>query len=162
MPGRRITMRKLKEVLRLRLAAKLSNRKIALCTGVGKTAVSKHVARARALGLDWARVEPMAEEALEALLNPPCEERKPEDQVVPDWDEVAKELRRKGVTKRLLWEEYQDEQGVRANSYSRYCELYAGWKVGVDPVMHFEHAAGEKCFVDYVGQTLRRCHVHIS
>ena len=154
MPGRRITMRKLKEVLRRRLAAKLSNRKIALCTGVGKTAVSKHVARARALGLDWARVEPMAEEALEALLYPPCEERKPEDQVVPDWDEVAKELRRKGVTKRLLWEEYQDEQGVRAYSYSRYCELYAGWKVGVDPVMHFEHAAGEKCFVDYAGQTL--------
>ena len=57
MPGRRIEMRKLKEVLRLRLTVGLSNRKIALCTGVGKSAVSKHVARAEELGLDWRRVE---------------------------------------------------------------------------------------------------------
>ena len=46
-------MRKLKEVLRLRLTAGLSNRKIALITGIGKTAVSKHVKRAKKLGLDW-------------------------------------------------------------------------------------------------------------
>ena len=60
MPGRRIEMRKLKEVLRLKLTAKLSNRKIALITGVGKSAVSKHVKRAQELGLDWGRIEPMA------------------------------------------------------------------------------------------------------
>ncbi len=74
MPGRRIEMRKLKEVLRLRLTARLSNRKIALCTGVGKSAVSKHVGRAEELGLDWPRIESMAEEAVEALLYPPSEE----------------------------------------------------------------------------------------
>jgi len=124
MPGRRIEMRKLKEVLRLRLTVGLSNRKIALCTGVGKSAVSKHVARAEELGLDWRRVEAMAEEAIEALLYPPSGEAKPGGQLVPDWDEVARELRRKGVTKRLLWEEYREELGARAYSYSRYCELY--------------------------------------
>lgn len=53
MPRRRIEMRKLKEVLRLRLPAGLSNRKIALCTGIGKTAVSKHVGRAKELGWSW-------------------------------------------------------------------------------------------------------------
>jgi transposase len=52
MPGRRIEMRKLKDVLRLRLKAGLSNRKIALVTGVGKSAVSKHVRRAEEVGLD--------------------------------------------------------------------------------------------------------------
>lgn len=154
MPGRRIEMRKLKEVLRLRLTAGLSNRKIALCTGVGKTAVSKHVRRAQELGLDWARIEPMAEEALSALLYPPCGEDRRGEQVVPDWDEVARDLRRKGVTKRLLWEEYQEEHGAAAYSYSRYCELYGSWKGGIEPVMRFEHPAGEKCFVDYAGQTL--------
>ncbi|HPW56982.1 MAG TPA: IS21 family transposase, partial [Thermoanaerobaculaceae bacterium] len=70
MPGRRIAMRKVKEVLRLRLTAGLSSRQIALCTGVGKSVVSKHVARAGELGLAWASVEAMDEEALEARLYP--------------------------------------------------------------------------------------------
>ena len=127
MPGRRIEMRKLKEVLRLHLTAKLSNRKIALVTGVGKTAVSKHVQRARALGLDWGRIEAMDEEAIGALLY--------EQPVEQDADEL-------------------EDYGPRAYSYSRFCEPYAGWKGNIEPVMRFEHAAGEKCFVDYAGQTL--------
>ena len=61
-------MRKLKDVLRLRLTAELSNRKIALITGIGKTAVSKHVSRAKELGLDWPKIEAMAEEAIESLI----------------------------------------------------------------------------------------------
>jgi len=154
MPGRRIPMRKLKEVLRLRLAAGLSNRKIALCTEVSKSAVSKHVARAEELGLSWSRIEPMAEDALEALLYPEQEEEAGGRFVAPDWDEVARELRRKGVTKLLLWQEYEREHGARAYSYSRFCELYAEWKGGIEPVMRFEHVAGEKCFVDYGGVKL--------
>ncbi len=147
-------MRKLKDVLRLRLTAGLSNRKIALITGIGKTAVSKHVSRAKELGLDWPKVEAMREEAIEALLYPTPKEPKSGGPVMPDWNEVAKELRRKGVTKQLLWEEYKEDHEETAYSYSRYCELYAGWKGGIEPVMRFEHAAGEKCFVDYSGQTL--------
>jgi len=147
-------MRKLKEVLRLRLTAGLSNRKIALITGIGKTAVSKHVGRAKELGLDWPKIESLAEEVIEALLYPPSGKERPGGQVAPEWDEVARELRRKGVTKRLLWEEYQEDYGPRAYSYSRYCELYGAWKGGIEPVMRFEHPAGEKCFVDYAGHTL--------
>jgi len=147
-------MRKLKEVLRLRLTAGLSNREIALITGIGKTAVSKHVKRAVELGLDWPKIEAMPEEAIEALLYPSLKEPKPGGPVMPDWDEVAKELRRKGVTKQLLWEEYREDHGERTYSYSRFCELYADWKGDIEPVMRFEHAAGEKCFVDYSGQTL--------
>jgi transposase len=154
MPGRRIEMRKLKDVLRLRLTAGLSNRKIALVTGVGKSAVSKHVRRAEEVGLGWGQVESMAEEAIAALLYGPAGSQGADELAVPDWDEVAKELRRKGVTKLLLWQEYKDDHGARAYSYSRFCELYAGWKGDIEPVMRFEHVAGEKCFVDYAGQTL--------
>ncbi len=154
MPGRRIEMRKLKDVLRLRLTAGLSNRKIALVTGVGKSAVSKHVRRAEEVGLDWGRIESMDEEAITALLYAPSETEQPAELVVPEWDKMAKELRRKGVTKLLVWQEYKEDHGARAYSYSRFCELYAGWKGDIEPVMRFEHAAGEKCFVDYAGQTL--------
>ena len=111
MPRRRIEMRKLKEVLRLRLAAGLSNREIARITGIGKTAVSRYVSRARELGLDWPKIESMSEGAIEALLYPSSEEKRPGGPVTPDWDDVAKELRRKGVTKQLLWEEYREDHG---------------------------------------------------
>jgi transposase len=146
-------MRKLKEVLRLRFLAGLSNRKIARVTGVGKSTVSKHVGRAEELGLDWPKVEKLSEGSLEEMLYP-APGASGGQQQVPDWEVVAKELRRKGVTRRLLWEEYKEEQGRQAYSYSRYCELYTVWKGGVEPVMRFEHEAGEKCFVDYSGQTL--------
>jgi transposase len=58
------------------------------------------------------------------------------------------------VTKLLLWQEYKEEHGARAYSYSRFCELYGGWKGAIEPVMRFEHPAGERCFVDYAGPTL--------
>jgi len=154
MPARRIEMRTLKEVLWLRFLAGLSRRKIADCTGVGKSSVSNHVARAEELGLTWDQVEPMPEEKLEALMYPESSGKGSRGFGEPDWDKVAKELRRKAVTKRLVWEEYGQEVGQRAYSYSRFCELFAGWKSGIEPVMRFEHVAGEKCFVDYAGMTL--------
>ncbi len=147
-------MRKLKEILRLHLKGGLSARKVALCTGVGKSCVSKHVVRADELRLEWPQVEAMAEEDLELLLYGTAEQSRAAAMAMPDWNEVAKELRRKGVTKLLLWKEYQEQHGGQAYSYSRYCELYKEWKGGVDPVMHFEHVAGERCFVDYSGMTL--------
>ncbi len=95
-------MRKRKEVLQLHLTAKLSNRKIALVTGVGESAVSKHLRRARALGLDWSRIEAMDEEAISALLYAPSAEPGPTDLVEPDWNEVSRELRRKKRVTELL------------------------------------------------------------
>jgi len=146
-------MRKLKEVLRLRYLAGLSRRKVAECTGVGNTAVCRHIAQADALRLTWGQIEPMSEETLESLLYSESSIPSKAHQE-PEWDKVAKELRRKGVTKRLIWEEYCQEVGKQAYSYSRFCELFADWKGGIEPVMRFEHVAGEKCFVDYAGMTL--------
>jgi len=154
MPARRIVMRKLKEVLRLHFLAGLSRRKIANCTGLGKSAVSKHIAQTEELGLTWDQIDPMPEEKLESLIYPSLSSEKAEGLEEPDWDKVAKELRRKAVTRFLVWEEYKQGALKRAYSYSRFCELYATWKGGIDPVMRFEHVAGEKCFVDYSGMTL--------
>lgn len=156
MPARRIVMRKLKEILRLHFLAGLSGRKVAKCTGVGKSAVSKHLARAEDIGLSWDQIEPMPEEKLEALMYPEAALARRQSVVKPDWDEVAKELRRKGVTRYLIWEEYEEKASAaqRTYSYSRFCELFADWKRGIDPAMRFEHIAGEKCFVDYSGMTL--------
>ncbi|MTH94850.1 IS21 family transposase [Roseibium sp. RKSG952] len=71
----------------------------------------------------------------------------------PDWPHVHSELRRKGVTLRLLWEEYRNvfPDGY---SYSRFCELYGAWEGRLSPVMRQRHPAGEKLFVDYAGTTI--------
>ena len=46
---------------------------------------------------------------------------------VPDWVYVEKELRRRGVTRLLLWEEYRAEH-PDGYGYSRFCDLYEAWK----------------------------------
>lgn len=64
-----------------------------------------------------------------------------------------KELRKKGVTKQLLWEEYKllnpQEIGL-----SQFKELYNLWNRKLNPVMHIEHKAGDKMFIDFAGDKL--------
>jgi transposase len=76
-----------------------------------------------------------------------------EDRPVPDWTYIHRELRRKGVTLMLLWQEYKQifPDGYQ---YSRFCDLYSHWAGKLDPVMRQEHRAGEKTFIDYAGQTV--------
>ena len=72
---------------------------------------------------------------------------------LPQWSEVHRELRGKGVTLALLWQEYKavHPQGLQ---YSRFCEQYRAWASTLDVVMRFEHRAGENMFVDYAGLTV--------
>ncbi len=155
MAGRRIKMRKVKEVLRLYLIGGMSGRQIAACSRIGKSVVNRHIRQAKELGLSWDKVEKMPEEKLEVLMYPE-ESGRPavSGYEQPKWEYIAKELRRRGVTRQLLWEEYRESAEKKSYSYSQFCELYSCWKGGVDPVMHFEHVAGEKWFVDYSGMRL--------
>ena len=106
MPAQRSAMRKIKEVLRLKFEAKLSHERIAAATGVSKGTVTNFVQRAVQKGLGWPLPEDLDEAGLEALLfrqAAPCEQYEP-----PDFASIHQELKRKGVTLQLLWEEYRD------------------------------------------------------
>ena len=107
MPTPRVAMRKIKECLRLKLDCGLSHERIALALGLSKGAVSKYVARAAASGLDWPTLSTLSESVIAAKLGVPPQtvrgERAPIDLL---W--VHRELRRKGVTRQLLWQEYCD------------------------------------------------------
>lgn len=69
---------------------------------------------------------------------------------------AEKELKKTGVTKMLLWQEYKQKypQGVQS---TQFCEHYNRWckRINAKPVMHLVHKAGDKMFVDYAGQTLQ-------
>jgi transposase len=151
MPGARLPMRKIRDVLRL-CAAGMSKRQIATSLGVSATAAGECLRRARRAGLGWPLPEGLTDEALELRLYPPstvAKDRRPR----PDWAAVHRELRRAGVTLQLLWEEhraaYPDGYG-----YSRFCELYRAWEARLSPTMRQSHVAGERMFVDYAGTTL--------
>jgi hypothetical protein len=106
MPGPRLPMCKIRDVLRLS-AAGMSKRKIAASLGVSATAAGECLRRARRAGLRWPVPEGLTDEALERRLYPPpavaAKDRRPQ----PDWAAMHRELRRAGVTLQLLWEEHR-------------------------------------------------------
>lgn len=156
MPAERLSMRKIREVLRLHLACGLSKRRIAQAMGVGVTSAGQYIARARRAGLGWPLPGGLDDGALERLLFPPPPHRsavRPE----PDWPGVHLELRRPGVTLSLLWEEYRAGHAgssPEGYGYSWFCQHYRGWAQHLSPTMRQTHVAGEKMFVDYAGQTV--------
>ena len=104
-------MRKIKDVLRLKLDAQLSHRQIAAALGMSKAAVTKYLGLAAAAGLDWATAQGIDEVALERRLLVAPE--RPRDHVQPDYGRLHQELRRKGMTLMLLWEEHRADYADR-------------------------------------------------
>ena len=171
MPAERAPMRKVREVLRLKHALGLSERQIAASVGVSRSTVAEYLRRAGAAGITWPVPEGMYDAELERrLFTLPSFEPKP-TRWLPDWDHVHKELKRHGVTLLLLWEEYR-AQHVDGYGYSRFCDLYRDWLKTVSPTMRQTHAAGEKLFVDWAGDTVpvsdaitgqeRRAHIFVA
>lgn len=153
MPRERLSMRKVREVLRLKFEQKLSNRAVAVSCRISVGSVHDYLQRARVAGLSWPLPEDLTDEALDLGLFPPASSL-PTDRPLPDWEKVARELRRKGVTLALLWEEYR-ASCTDGYGYSRFCELFQAYCGTIDPRMHQVHKAGEKLFVDYAGMTMR-------
>lgn len=151
MPQSRLSVRKIREVLRLS-ASGLSGRQMALVIGAARSTVGECLRRAEAAGVSWPLPTDLDDEALELRLYPPpvaVSVQRP----LPDFARVQTELRRKGVTLQLLWQEYcaSDPDGYR---YSRFCDLYRAWVGTQDAVLRQPHAPGDKLFVDYAGQTV--------
>ena len=154
MPATRIAMRKIREVLRLRLEAGLSFRQISASTKVSVGAAQKLVSQAADLGLNWPLPAAMDDSQLARLFYPTADTRRSTRSEVPDWRIIHQELKRKGTTKLLLWEEYTEQYPNRCYSYSQFCEKYRHWRKQQKRSMRQTHRAGEKCFVDYCGQTV--------
>lgn len=151
MPAVRLSMRKVREVLRLKYGRGLSIRAIAHACSIARSTVGDYLERAAKAGLTWP--VDLDDDKLDRLLFVKKELFPGASRPVPCWAEVQKELKRKGVTLLLLWQEYKADH-PDGYQYSQFCELYRAWLGSVDPVMRQRHKAGEKLFVDYAGQTV--------
>jgi transposase len=146
-------MRKIIEVLRLRFEAGFTHERIAAATRISKGAVTEYLRRAHAAGVGWPPPAELDDAQLEALLFPraaPHVER----HATPDFAHIHQELKRKGVTLMLLWEEYAAAHAGQAYRYSQFCLLYHRFAAGLKRSMRQVHRAGEKLFIDYSGQTV--------
>lgn len=149
----RLSMKKLKEVYRLKFELQFSNRQAADSVKISPSTVSDYVSLFKATGHSWADVSSLNDYELEKLIF-----RHPESVVSlrpqPDWAAIRTQMQRKGVTLRLLWDEYKSEQ-PDGLGYSQFARLYRDYAKTLSPVMRFEHKAGEKTFVDYAGMTMQ-------
>src|SRR5947209_19495213 len=152
MPAERVSMRQIREVLRLRFASELPQRAIAKSLGLSQGAVSGYLSRARAAGVSWPLPADLDDVQLEALLFPPPPAIAADQRPMADWAWVHRELRRPNVTLALLWEEYR-AGAPDGFGYSWFCDLYRGWAGRLKPTMRQTHIAGEKLFVDFAGRT---------
>jgi len=146
-------MRKIKEVLRLRFECGLGVREIARSIKASHSTVSDYLYRASKGDIVWPLGPDIDDTRLEELLFPSNTSKRSKLIVLPDFSVIHKELKRRGVTLFLLWEEYK-EINPQGYSYSQFCEYYSRFRQSQDVCLRQHYYGGDKMFVDYAGQAM--------
>jgi transposase len=146
-------MRKISEVFRQRLELKRSYRDIARSLNISTSTITDYLSRGRLAGLSWPLPEGLTEQQLYDMLFLPVKAPQSE-RTHPDWEQIHRELHKKGMTLRLLWREYRDQHPLGLG-YSQFCSYHQRYVKSITPVMRQVHKAGEKSFVDYAGMKMQ-------
>ena len=146
-------MHLVKEVLRL-TAAGLSQRQIAGSLHLSNGVVAKYQAAAQRAGLSWPLPEDLDETALANRLWSRTNDNSVARRAPPDFVSIHEQLKQKGVTRQLLWEEYRAAHPDDGYGYTQFCFHYQEWQSHLKLVMRQTHRAGEKLFIDYAGPTV--------
>jgi transposase len=149
-----ISMSKIRQLLRLDVQG-YSKVQMAEQTSISRNTLKKYLTAFKECSLSYEEINQLSDKELEDLFVKPQEKPLNEKlqtlfRLFPSMD---KELKRKGVTRQLLWEEYkgQHPEGLGRSQFNYY---FAQWKAQVNPVMHIEHKAGDKLFIDFAGDKL--------
>jgi transposase len=148
----RLSMRKIREVLRLKFEVGLSDRQIAVTVGSARSTVQECFSRCRQAGISWPLAADLSEEALQETLYHRAVALK-SDVPTPDFATIHRELARRGVTRMLLWQEFKT-QHPDGPQYTAFCNHYRRWCATQELVFRQVHAPGDKLFVDYAGYTV--------
>ena len=154
MPQERVSVRKMRELLRLRYDLKLGQVQIARSCCLGQSTVFRYLKRFEESGLSWPLPDSCSDRVLEELLftRPLAEE--PGTRAPIDFAVLERQMQtHRHVSLQLLWEEYRTGQ-ADGYQYSYFCELYRKWKTTQNVTLRQEHRAGEKMFVDWAGATV--------
>jgi len=153
MANKRLSMRKIREVLRLCWEKNLSARQTAESCAVSRGTVRNILDRAERSGLAWPLPDGLDDASLENLLFPSTVPLTVEMRNMPSFEYIRSELTRKHVTLQLLWHEYK-ERNPEGYEYSQFCLRYRAWRGTLDVTLRQDYKAGEKLFVDFAGDTV--------
>jgi len=145
-------MRSIKEIINL-YQRDVSVRKISRSLSLPRSTIADYMRRYKASGIGITELQDLDDESVYKILFPRKRKVIRSKKAIPDFVYVHQELKRKGVTRMLLWEEYR-EQNPDGYGYTQFCELYKQWNTKVTVSMRQIHKAGEKMFVDYSGLTM--------
>ena len=151
MPRKRLTMRKIRGVLRLK-AAGSSISDIADSTGTPRTTVYEYLVRAEATGLAWPLPAELDDEALEAAVPAghgqagpaPARCRTGGRSTVSSVAEKARDIA-------AVMAGVEGRANPEGWGYSQFCSHYERWLQWQDVVMRLSYPAGERMFVDFSG-----------
>jgi transposase len=152
MPTKEVSMHHIKSILRLHFEAKLSQHQIAASLQLSSGVVNKYLSLAKVAGISWPLPDTLDDIQLRAQLKPYT--KKISYYGEPDYPSLHQELKRKGVTLLLLWQEYVRVHDKKAYRYAQFCAKYREWLQLQKPSMRQMHRAGEKLFIDYCGPTV--------
>ncbi|MBA1433618.1 MAG: IS21 family transposase, partial [Epsilonproteobacteria bacterium] len=153
---RRVSMSKIKEVLRLKYLNQLSNRQIQTMTGISRNSVANYIKSFIELDSTLDEVLELSDNELAQLFVKNTPKTQTAKKVIiehPDWNEVRIELSRKGMTRLLLWEELK-EKNPNLYGHSQFNRYYAAFLKKLNPSMRQVHYSGDKLFIDYSGVTV--------
>ena len=149
--GQELTIRKIREILRLGLQCGLSNREISRSCNVSRSTVGKYINTAQKASITYLDTAKMDNRQLKEIFKQKksISISKPQ----PDWAYIHQEKKKKGVTLILLWQEYKE---IHPEGYqsTQFCEHYHQWRKKLKVSLRQTYKAGEKMFVDYAGQTV--------
>jgi len=147
------SMKKVRESIRLNEQSKLSQRQIAKALSLSRPTVKEYITQIASSGLNYGNIQAMSDEELLEIISNKSNKNKRLEILQSKFMKFAKELKRVGVTRRILWDEYIQEN-PDGFSYSQFCHHFQKWQKSSDVVMHFDHKAGDKLFVDFTGKKL--------
>jgi transposase len=158
MANKPIVMSKLRRVLQLYHQGK-SKLFISNYLGLSRNTVNKYITQCLLQDKRIEEVLELSDLDLEKLFieKPPPDPTKKMKELYSFFPYMEKMLKKTGVTKAMLWQEYiaLHPDGYRS---SMFCERFNRWCKRTNPVMHINHKAGDKIYVDYAGKTLEVVH----
>lgn len=152
MANKRKTVMTVRTIAQMVLAGK-SKRCIAEELGISRNTIKKYLYKIHQTGMRLEEFILLEDKTVDQLMANPPKEKDKLKELKKMFPHIEKELRRVGVTRWLLWEEYKGEH-PGGYSYTQFCYHYQQWCKQGEVTMHFEHKAGDKLFVDYAGKRL--------
>ncbi|HQO04196.1 MAG TPA: IS21 family transposase [Spirochaetota bacterium] len=153
MAQRRISLKRVREALRLHHECKLSLRKTAQALSISRPVLSGYLEQCHSLGITYEKARQISDDELHAYLFSSSRKDPRLEYLVSAFPHYAKELSKVGVTRQLLWEEYVRDI-AEGYSYSQFCYHFQKWNDSQELYMRIEHTAGDKLYVDYAGKKI--------